>query len=108
MHDLDGRRGEAIASLVSGGCIVSGAKARRSLLFTNVRLNSFSSVEGAVLLPQVTVGRAARLKTVVVDRGVQIPAGLVVGEDPLLDAQRFRRTGKGICLITQPMLDKLG
>jgi glucose-1-phosphate adenylyltransferase len=108
VHDLDGRRGEAIASLVSGGCIVSGAKARRSLLFTNVRLNSFSSVEGAVLLPQVTVGRASRLKNVVVDRGVQIPAGLVVGEDPVLDAQRFRRTEKGICLITQPMLDKLG
>jgi glucose-1-phosphate adenylyltransferase len=108
VHDVAGRRGEAISSLVSGGCIVSGAKARRSLLFTNVRLNSFSSVEGAVLLPQVTVGRAARLKNVVVDRGVQIPAGLVVGEDPVLDAQRFRRTEKGICLITQPMLDKLG
>ncbi len=107
VHDLDGRRGEAIASLVSGGCIISGAKARRSLLFTNVRLNSFCNVEGAVLLPQVTVGRAARLKNVVVDRGVQIPPGMVVGEDPVLDAARFRRSEKGICLITQPMLDKL-
>ncbi len=107
VHDMDGRRGEAIASLVSGGCIVSGAKARRSLLFTNVRLNSFSSVEGAVLLPQVTVGRRARLRNVVVDRGVHIPEGLVVGEDPVLDAARFRRSDKGICLITQPMLDRL-
>jgi glucose-1-phosphate adenylyltransferase len=108
VHDLDGRRGEAIASLVSGGCIISGARARRSLLFTDVRLNSFSQVEGAVLLPQVTVGRRARLKNVVVDRGVRIPEGMVVGEDPELDARRFRRTEKGICLITQAMLDRLG
>jgi glucose-1-phosphate adenylyltransferase len=108
VHDLDGRRGEAIASLVSGGCIISGARARRSLLFTNVRLNSFSQVEGAVLLPQVTVGRRARLKNVVVDRGVHIPEGLVVGENPEEDARRFRRTDKGICLITKTMLDRLG
>lgn len=107
VHDLDGRRGEAIASLVSGGCIISGARAKRSLLFTDVRLNSFSSVEGAVLLPQVVVGRRSRLRNVVVDRGVRIPEGLVVGEDPVLDAQRFRRSGKGICLITQPMIDRL-
>jgi glucose-1-phosphate adenylyltransferase len=108
VHDLDGRRGEAIASLVAGGCIISGGRARRSLLFTDVRLNSFTSVDGAVLLPQVNVGRRARLRNVVVDRGVQIPEGLVVGEDPELDAQRFRRTEKGVCLITQTMLDRLG
>jgi glucose-1-phosphate adenylyltransferase len=107
VHDLEGRRGEAIASLVSGGCIVSGAQARRSLLFTNVHLHSFARVEGAVLLPRVDVGRGARLTDVVVDRGVRIPAGLVVGEDPELDARRFRRTGKGICLITQKMIDAL-
>ena len=107
VHDLDGRRGEAVSSLVSGGCIVSGALARRSLLFTNVHLHSYSQVEGAVLLPQVDVGRHARLTNVVVDRGVRIPAGMVVGEDPEEDARRFRRTESGICLITQPMLDKL-
>jgi glucose-1-phosphate adenylyltransferase len=107
VHDLDGRRGEAIASLVSGGCIVSGALARRSLLFTSVHLHSFARVEGAVLLPRVDVGRGARLTDVVVDRGVRIPPGLVVGEDPELDARRFRRTGKGICLITQKMIDAL-
>jgi len=107
VHDVDGRRGEAIASLVSGGCIVSGATARRSLLFTNVRLHSYARLEGAVLLPQVDVGQHARLTNVVVDRGVRIPEGLVVGEDPVLDAQRFCRTEKGICLITQAMLDRM-
>jgi glucose-1-phosphate adenylyltransferase len=108
VHDLDGRRGEAISSLVSGGCIVSGALARRSLLHSNVHLHSFAMVDGAVLLPQVDVGRQARLTNVVVDRGVRIPPGLVVGEDPEEDAKRFRRTEKGICLITQSMLDRLG
>jgi glucose-1-phosphate adenylyltransferase len=108
VHDLDGRRGEAISSLVSGGCIVSGALARRSLLHSNVHLHSYAMVEGAVLLPQVDVGQGARLTNVVVDRGVRIPPGLVVGEDPGADAKRFRRTEKGICLITQPMLDRLG
>jgi len=107
VHDLDGRRGEAISSLVSGGCILSGASARRSLLHTGVHMHSYARVEGAVLLPYVDVGRHARLHNVVVDRGVRIPEGLVVGEDPEADARRFRRTEQGICLITQPMLDRL-
>ena len=107
VHDLEGRRGSAIASLVSGGCIVSGGVIRRSMLFTGVRVNSYSSLEGAVVLPNVQVGRNARLYKVVIDRGVHIPEGLIVGEDPDLDAKRFRRTEKGVCLITQPMIDKL-
>ena len=108
MHDVEGRRGQAISSLVSGGCIVSGSSLKRSLLFTGVRANSFSTVENGVILPYVDIGRNAVLKNVVVDRGVKIPAGLVVGEDPELDGKRFRRTDSGICLITQPMIDKLG
>ena len=60
-----------------------------------------------MILPYVDVGRNCRLENVIVDRGVRIPAGLVVGEDPDLDARRFRRTDKGICLITQPMIDQL-
>jgi glucose-1-phosphate adenylyltransferase len=107
VHDEDGRRGQAISSLVSGGCIVSGASLRRSLLFTGVRVNSFSVMENAVVLPYVEIGRNALLKNVVIDRGVQIPEGLVVGEDPIADAARFRRTEKGICLITQAMIDRL-
>ena len=107
VHDEDGRRGEAISSLVSGGCIVSGASAHRSLLFTGVHLHSYAKVDGAVLLPDVNVGRSARLTKVVVDRGVRIPEGMVVGEDPELDRQRFRVSEKGVCLITQAMLDRL-
>jgi glucose-1-phosphate adenylyltransferase len=107
IHDEDNRRGMAVSSLVSGGCIISGASLRKSLLFTGVVAHSFSHVDGGVILPQVHIGRGARLTNVVVDRGVIIPEGLIVGEDPVLDAQRFRRTEKGICLITQSMLNKL-
>jgi glucose-1-phosphate adenylyltransferase len=107
VHDEEGRRGEAVTSLVSGGCIVSGAALRRSLLFTGVHLHSHARVENAVVLPYVDVGQHARLRNVVVDRGVKIPDGLVVGEDPELDSRRFRRTSNGVCLITQPMIDGL-
>ena len=108
VHDEEGRRGHALNSLVAGGCIVSGATLRRSLLFTGVRVHSYASVEEAVILPQVEIGRSARLSKVVVDRGARIPPGLVVGEDAGLDARRFRRTERGVCLITQPMIDRLG
>ena len=107
VHDLEGRRGSAIASLVSGGCIVSGASIKRALLFTNVRVNSFSNLEDAVILPNVEIGRNASLTKVIIDSSVQIPEGLIVGQDPVLDAKRFRRSEKGICLITQPMIDQL-
>jgi glucose-1-phosphate adenylyltransferase len=107
VHDEDDRRGQAVTSLVSGGCIISGAALRRSLLFTGVHVNSYANVENAVVMPYVSVGRRARLKNVVIDRGVQIPEGLVVGEDPELDAKRFRTTPNGITLITQPMIDRL-
>ena len=108
VHDELGRRGEAVSSLISGGCIVSGGRVRRSLLSTGARVHSYAVLEGAVVLPQVDVGRGARLTNVVVDRGVRIPPGLVVGEDPVTDAARFRRTGNGICLISQAMIDRLG
>lgn len=107
VHDEDGRRGLAVSSLVSGGCIVSGAMIRRSVLFTGVRVNSYCSIENAVILPYVDVARSARLFNVVIDRGVQIPEGLVVGEDDTADAARFRRTESGIVLITQAMIDRL-
>ncbi len=108
VFDEHDRRGQAISSLVSGGCIVSGATVRRSLLFTSAHVHSYASVENAVILPETDVGRHARLRDVVIDHGVRIPEGLVVGEDPVLDAARFRRTDRGICLITQPMIDQLG
>jgi glucose-1-phosphate adenylyltransferase len=107
VHAEEGRRGFALDSLVCGGCIISGAGVFRSLLFTNVRAHSYAHLDGAVIQPDVDVGRGARLTNVVVDRGVRIPPGLVVGEDPALDAARFRRSDRGIVLITQPMLDRL-
>lgn len=107
VHDEDTRRGMAISSLVSGGCIISGGLIRNTLLNRYVHVHSFAEVESGVILPNVVIGRGARLKNVVVDRGVQVPDGLVVGEDPELDARRFRRSANGICLITQPMIDRL-
>jgi glucose-1-phosphate adenylyltransferase len=107
VHNQEGRRGQAINSLVSNGCIISGSSLCRSLVFTGVHVHSYADIDGAVILPHVDIGRSAQLKNVVIDRGVRIPDGLVVGEDPERDAQRFRRTEKGICLITQPMIDRL-
>ena len=97
----------AVSSLISGDCIVSGASLKRSLIFTGARINSYSTLEEVVMLPDCTVGRKSRLKRVVIDSGVKIPEGLVVGEDAALDAKRFRVSEKGICLITQPMIDGL-
>jgi glucose-1-phosphate adenylyltransferase len=107
VHDEPDRCGHAISSLVSGGCIVSGTELRQSLLFTGVRTSSYSLIQEAVILPHARIGRHVRLKKVVIDRGVAIPDGLVVGEDAALDAERFRRTHRGVCLITQPMIDRL-
>ena len=107
VHDLDGRRGSAVSSLVAGDCIISGGAVRRSLISTGVRVHSYSVLDEAVILPDVDIGRRSRLSRVVVDRAVRIPDGLVVGEDPALDARRFRRTDMGICLITQSMIDAL-
>ncbi|MFN4201722.1 MAG: glucose-1-phosphate adenylyltransferase [Tabrizicola sp.] len=105
IHDEDGRRGSAVSSLVSGDCIVSGSAVSNSLLFTGCRTHSYSSLEYVVALPQVVVNRKAQLKNCVIDRGVVIPEGLVIGEDPDEDAKWFRRSEGGIVLITQDMLD---
>jgi glucose-1-phosphate adenylyltransferase len=106
VHDFDGRRGSAVNSLVSGDCIISGGSLDRTLLSTGSRVHSYSELHEAVVLPYCTIGRGARLRKVVIDRGVSIPEGLVVGEDPEFDAQWFRRTNDGVTLITQPMVDK--
>jgi glucose-1-phosphate adenylyltransferase len=106
VHDYDGRRGVAINSLVSGDCIISGGSVVKSLVSTGSRVHSYSDLGEAVVLPYCEIGRGARLKRVVVDRGVRIPDGLVVGEDPSFDGHWFRRTDEGITLITQPMVDR--
>ena len=107
VHDADGRRGSAVSSLVAGDCIVSGSTIHRSLLSTGVRAHSYSQLDEAVVLPFCHIGRWARLSRVVIDRGVVIPDGLIVGEDPTEDARRFRRTDKGVCLITRSMIERL-
>ncbi|WP_309132908.1 glucose-1-phosphate adenylyltransferase [Brevibacterium sp.] len=106
IHDDEGRRGQAIQSLVSGNSIISGAEVHNSLLFTGARVHSFAALDHVVSLPYVDVGRGARLTKTVLDNRVQVPAGLVVGEDPEEDEKWFRRTKEGIVLITQPMLDR--
>ena len=106
VHNEANRRGEAIESSVSAGCILSGS-VHNSLLFSNCRVHSYTHIYGAVLLPEVQVGRHVRLTKVVVDRGCRIPDGLVVGEDPDDDARRFYRSEGGVTLITPRMLEKL-
>lgn len=95
----------AISSMVSGGCIISGTEVRNSLLFTQVHTNSYAVLEQAVVLPHVVVNRSARLRKCVIDRGVIIPQGMVVGEDPTEDAKHFRVTESGVTLITQNMVN---
>ncbi len=107
VHDEDGRRGAAISSVIAGGTIISGATLRKSLVFTGVRVHSYADVAYTVLFPEVDVGSSARLRNCIIERGVRIPPGLVVGEDPVLDAKRFRRTANGVCLVTQAMIDEL-
>jgi len=104
VFDEDDRRGSAVDSLVSGGCIISGASVRQSLLFSNVHVHSYANVKDSVILPNVEIGRGARLSRVVVDRGCKIPEGMVVGENHEEDAKRFYVTPKGITLITTDML----
>lgn len=107
VHNQDGRRGEAIDSLVSGGCIVSGATVLNSVLFSNVLVRSYSQLERTVVLPDVQVNRHCRIRNAVIDRRCKLPEGLVVGEDPALDAKRFYRSPGGVVLVTRAMLDKL-
>jgi glucose-1-phosphate adenylyltransferase len=106
VFDDDGRRGMAIDSLVSGGDIISGATVRRSLLFSNVRVDNRSVIEDCVILPDVTVGADAVLRKVIVDKRCIIPDGMKIGVDPAADRARdFHVTGRGVTLVTP---DKLG
>ena len=100
----DDRRGAAIDSMVSGGCIISGSTIYNSMLFSSVRVHSYCDIREAVILPEVSVGRGSRLRKVVIDQGTQIPPNLVAGYDPVEDAKRFHVTEKGVTLITPSML----
>src|SRR5579862_6613096 len=106
VHDAESRRGIASNSLVSGGCIVSGAQVSNSVLFSNVAVHSYAQVDQAVVLPDVVINRGCRLRKVVIDRRCVLPEGLIVGEDAEADAKRFCRTDSGVVLITAAMLGK--
>jgi glucose-1-phosphate adenylyltransferase len=102
-NDAD-RRGTAVDSLVSGGCIISGATVKRSLLFSSVHVHSWATVEDSVILPGVDVGRHAVIKRCVVDKRCRIPEGMVIGVDAAEDRRRFSVSPKGIVLVTAEML----
>jgi glucose-1-phosphate adenylyltransferase len=104
VFDDEGRRGMALDSMVSGGCILSGSTVRRSLLFSNVRVHSFCTVEDSVILPDVVMNRHVRLRRVIVDKGAVLPEGFTAGFDLEQDRRRFHVTEKGIVLVTPDMM----
>jgi glucose-1-phosphate adenylyltransferase len=106
VFDDEDRRGMAVDSMVSGGCLISGATVRHSLLFSNVKVNSYSILQDAVVLPDVDIGRSCRISKAVIDKGCQIPADTVIGEDPGQDAERFYVTPGGVVLVTPEMLNQ--
>jgi len=104
IFDDDDRRGMAVDSMVSGGCLISGATVRHSLLFSNVRVNSHATLQDVVVLPNVKIGRHCHITRAVIDKGCDLPEGTVIGEDPKLDAERFYVSPGGIVLVTPEML----
>ncbi|MCG5502163.1 glucose-1-phosphate adenylyltransferase [Ectothiorhodospira lacustris] len=107
VFDDDDRRGMAVDSMVSGGCIISGAQVRHSLLFSNVIVNSYSQVTNSVVLPDVEIGRYCRIHKAVIDKGCRIPEGMVVGEDPAEDAKHFHVSQGGVTVVTPEMLGNI-
>lgn len=106
-YNYEERIGTALNSVVSAGCIVSGSTVDQSILFNNVRVNSYSHVTKSVILPRGDIGRHCRLTKVVVDSDCHIPEGTIIGEDPIADAARFYRNADGITLVTQDMIEAL-
>jgi glucose-1-phosphate adenylyltransferase len=101
--DVD-RRGIAVDSMVSGGCIISGSRVANSLLFSNVRVHDYSSIERSVILPRVRIGERCLIQKAIIDSGSVIPDDMQIGVDPAADAERFHVTEGGVTLVTQTML----
>ena len=104
VFDDEGRRGTAIDSLVSGGCVISGATVRRSILFSGARVHSYASVEDSVVLPNVTIERHAVVRRAIIDKHCVLPEGIRIGVDPQEDRKRFNVSPKGVTLVTPEML----
>jgi glucose-1-phosphate adenylyltransferase len=104
VFDEEDRRGKAVDALVSGGCIISGSCVKRSLLFSDVRVNSYSLIEDSVILPKVDIGRYVTIRRAVIDKGCKIPDGMQIGVNPEEDRKRFYVSEKGITLVTPDML----
>jgi len=102
--DEEGRRGMAVNSMVAGGCIISGAYVKESLLSNDVRIEDSSIIENSVLLPSVTSGRRCKITRCIIDENCVIPDGTQIGQDGVLDQQRFFVTKRGVVLVTQDML----
>lgn len=107
VHDHPGRRGHAVSSVVSAGCIISGAFVNRSVIFDKARIHSYSDIDQAVVLPGVDIGQRVRLRRAIIAAGCRIPDGMVIGEDPELDAARFHRTENGVTLVSPEMIARL-
>ncbi|HSW33578.1 MAG TPA: glucose-1-phosphate adenylyltransferase, partial [Steroidobacteraceae bacterium] len=99
VFDDDDRRGAAIDSMVSGGCIISGSRVKNSLLFSQVRVHDYSSIDSSVLLPRVRVGERCVIRRAIIDSGALIPDGMQIGVDPAADAERFYVTESGVVLV---------
>ncbi len=107
IFDDEGRRGEAIDSLISAGCIISGARLKRSVVFFAVTVESYSLIKDSVILPKVNIGRNCRITRAIIDKGCVIPDDTVIGEDRVEDAKRFHVTKEGIVLVTPAMLGQI-
>ncbi len=104
VFDSDKRRGLAVDSMVSGGCVISGARVRHSLLFSNVRVNSYTTLQDTIVLPEVNIGRHCRVTKAIIEKGCEIPEGTVIGEDRVEDEKRFHVSPGGVVLVTPDML----
>ena len=107
IFDDEDRRGMALDSMVSGGCIISGAHVRHSLLFSNVSVADYTKVDSTVVLPDVTIGKQCRIRHAIIDKGCEIPDGTIIGEDLEEDKERFYVTSKGVVLVTPDMLGQV-
>jgi len=104
IFDDEDRRGMAVDSMVSGGCIISGAHVRHSLLFSNVSIDNYSKIDSSVILPDVKIGQNCQINHAIIDRGCEIPDGTIIGDDVTKDLKRFYVSAGGVVLVTPDML----